>query len=132
LADEQGVEYLDLEDLVHLATLLLGDPPIRDIGLLGSACARPQTTAFGEDAYPDLRTKAAALLQSLVKNHPLVDGNKRLGWLATAVFLEINDMKVTGVSNDAVYELVSSVAAGSDAVEDIAGRLKATVHRRRS
>jgi len=133
LANEQGVEYLDLEDLVHLATLLLGDPPpIRDIGLLGSACARPQTTAFGEDAYPDLWTKAAALFQSLVKNHPLVDGNKRLGWLATAVFLEINDIKVTGVSNDAVYELVFSVAAGSDAVENIARRLKATVHRRRS
>jgi death-on-curing protein len=133
LADEHGVEYLDLEDVVHLATLLLGDPPpIRDIGLLGSACARPQTTAFGEDAYPDILTKAAALLQSLVKNHPLVDGNKRLGWLATAVFLEINDMKVTGVSNDAVYELVSSVAAQGDAVEDIAGRLKTTVHHRRS
>jgi death-on-curing protein len=133
LAGEQGAEYLDLEDLVHLATLLLGDPPpIRDIGLLGSACARPQTTAFGEDAYPDLWTKAAALLQSLVKNHPLVDGNKRLGWLATAVFLEINDIKVTGVSNDAVYELVFSVAAQGDAVEDIAGRLKTTVHHRRS
>ena len=133
MANEQGVEYLDLEDLVHLATLLLGDPPpIRDIGLLGSACARPQTTAFGEDAYPDLWTKAAALFQSLVKNHPLVDGNKRLGWLATAVFLEINDIKATGVSNDAVYELVFSVAAGSDAVENIARRLKATVHRRRS
>jgi len=133
LADEQGTEYLDLEDLVDLATLLLGDPlPIRDVGLLGSACARPQATAFGEDAYPDAWTKAAALLQSLVKNHALVDGNERLGWLATAVFLEINDIKVTGVDNDAVYDLVYRVAAGSDAVEDIAGRLKATVHRRRT
>ena len=84
-------EYLDLDDLVDLARTLLGDPPpIRDIGLLGSAAARPQTTAFGEDAYPNLLTKAAALLQSLVNNHSLVDGNKRLGWLATAVFLELN------------------------------------------
>ena len=63
-------EYLTLDDLVELATLLLGTPaPIRDVGLLGSAAARPQTTAFGEDAYPDLWTKAAALLQSVLKNH---------------------------------------------------------------
>ena len=78
------VEYLDVEDLVELARLLLGNPPpIRDMGLLGSAAARPQTTVFGEDAYPDIWTKAAALLQSVVKNHPLIDGNKRLGWLST-------------------------------------------------
>ena len=79
---EEGVEYLDLDDLLVLATSLLGDPaPIRDVGLLGAAAARPGTSAFGEDAYPDLWTKAAALLHSIVKNHPLVDGNKRLGWL---------------------------------------------------
>ena len=64
--------------------------PIRDVGPLGSAVARPQTTAFGEDAYPDIWTKAAALLHSIVKNHALVDGNKRLGWLATAVLLELS------------------------------------------
>ncbi|MEL7157743.1 MAG: Fic family protein, partial [Actinomycetota bacterium] len=84
-------EYLDLEDLIELARRLLGDPPpIRDLGLLGSAVARPKTTAFGEDAYPDVWSKAAALLQSVVNNHPLIDGNKRLGWMATAVFLELN------------------------------------------
>ncbi len=122
------VDYLDLEDLIDLARLLLGDPPpIRDIGLLESACARPRTTAFGQDAYPDVWTKAAALLQSLVKNHALVDGNKRLGWLATAVFLEINDAGVTHISNDDVYDLVAGVAAGSDAVEAIAASLKAMV-----
>ncbi len=82
-----AVEYLDLDDLINLATSLLGARlTIRDIGLLGSAVARPQTTLFGEDAYPDLWTKAAALLHSIVKNHALVDGNKRLGWLACAVF----------------------------------------------
>jgi death on curing protein len=107
------VEYLDVDDLLTLATALLGDPPpVRDIGLLGSAAARPQTTAFGDDAYPDLRSKAAALLQSLVKNHALVDGNKRLGWLATATFLELNGAVVTGASNDDVYDLVMSVAVG--------------------
>ena len=99
-------DYLDTDDLVDLRGLLGDPPPIRDLGLLGSAAARPQATAFGEDAYPDLWTKAAALLQSVVGNHALVDGNKRLGWLATAVFLEINGTSVTHVSNGAVYDFV--------------------------
>ena len=71
----EPVEFLDLDDLFDLARALLGDPPpIRDVGLLGSAAARPQTTVFGHDAYPDIISKAAALLQSIVNNHPLVDG----------------------------------------------------------
>lgn len=79
-------ELIDLDDLIDLAVALLGDPPpIRDIGLFGSAAARPGTTVFGVDAYPDLFGKAAALLHSFVNHHALVDGNKRLGWLATAV-----------------------------------------------
>ena len=119
------VEFLDLDDVVHLAIALLGDPaPIRDIGLFGSAVARPQTTAFGEDAYPDIWTKAAALLHSIVKNHALVDGNKRLGWLATAVFLEINGVEISRASNDDVYDLVIDVAAGQPTVDTIAERLR--------
>ena len=119
------VEFLDLDDVVDLAIALLGDPaPIRDIGLLGSAVARPQTTAFGEDAYPDIWTKAAALLHSIVKNHALVDGNKRLGWLATAVFLEINGIEISRASNDNVYDLVIDVAAGQPSVDTIAERLR--------
>ena len=121
----QPVEYLDLEDLIDLATGLVGDPPpTRDVGLLGSAAARPQTTAFGEDAYPDIWAKAAALLQSIVKNHALVDGNKRLGWLATAAFLEINGIGVTQLPNDAVYDFVVGVAAGSQEVDRIAEMLR--------
>ena len=117
-------EYLDTEDLVELACRLLGEPiPIRDIGLLGAAAARPQASAFGEDAYPDAWTKAAALLHSVVDNHPLVDGNKRLGWLATAVFLELNSASVSTASNDAVYDLVMTVASTDIAVDDIAGVL---------
>ncbi|MDG1265369.1 MAG: type II toxin-antitoxin system death-on-curing family toxin [Ilumatobacter sp.] len=120
-----SVEFLDLDDVVGLAVALLGDPaPIREIGLLGSAVARPQTTAFGEDAYPDIWSKAAALLHSIVTNHALVDGNKRLGWLATAVFLEINGVKISKVSNDAVYDLVIDVAAGQPTIEAIATRLR--------
>lgn len=119
------VEFLDLDDVVGLAIALLGDPaPIREIGLLGSAVARPQTTAFGEDAYPDIWTKAAALLHSIVKNQALVDGNKRLGWFATAVFLEINGIKISKASNDNVYDLVIEVAAGQPTIEAIAKRLR--------
>lgn len=120
-----GVEYLDLDDLLALASVLLGDPPpVRDLGLLGSAAARPQAAAFGIDAYPDIWTKAAALLHSIVNNHALVDGNKRLGWLATAVFLEINGCAVAQASNDDVYALVMEVAATDLAVDAIAARLR--------
>ena len=119
----EPIEFLDLEDLVELARSVLGDPPpIRDIGLLGSAAARPQTTAFGEDAYPDLVTKAAALLQSIVNNHALVDGNERLGWLATAVFLELNGIKASRASNDDVYGFVVWIAASNPDLDDITFR----------
>jgi death on curing protein len=114
-----------LEDLVALAAQLLGDPPpVRDLGLLGSAAARPAASAFGDDAYPDIWLKAAALLQSLVKNHPLVDGNKRLGWLATAVFLQLNGVEATHASNDEVYDFVMDVAAGHESVTEIAEGLR--------
>ena len=119
------VEYLELEDVVALAAVLFGDPPpIRDIGLLGSAVARPRTSAFGEDAYPDILTKAAALLQSIVNNHAMIDGNKRLGWLSTAVFLEVNGVKALRISNDDVYDFVIWVAATSPAIEEIVSRLR--------
>lgn len=118
------VEYLDLDDLIDLARALLGDPPpIRDVGLLGSAAARPQTTAFGHDAYPDVITKAAALLQSVVSSHALVDGNKRLGWLATAVFLELNGFDASQIANDDVYDLVIWIASTSPTLDDITSRL---------
>ena len=124
------IEFLDLDDLVELARILLGDPPpIRDVGLLGSAVARPRTTVFGKDAYPDLVIKAAALLQSIVNNHALVDGNKRLGWLATAVFLELNGVKASSASNDDVYELVVWIAASNPDLDEITARLRRVVQR---
>lgn len=130
LAADQPIEYLDLEDILELAERLFGaTPPIRDVGLLGSAVARPQTTAFGADAYPDIWTKAAALLLSIVNNHALVDGNKRLGWLATAVFLHINGIDVSVAGNDDVYELVMEIAGGNGTVADVAERLSALDHR---
>lgn len=119
------IQFLDLEDLIELARRLMGDPPpIGDYGLLDSAAARPRTTVFGEDAYPDLFTKAAALLDSIVKNHALIDGNKRLGWLATAVFLEINGIAVTQAVNDDVYDFVINIAANNPALTEIADGLR--------
>jgi death on curing protein len=125
LASEEEVEYLDVEDLMDLAVRLLGDASlIRDAGLLGSAAARPRTAVFGKDAYPDMWSKAAALQQSIVKDHPLVDGNKRLGWLATATFLELNGIPASAASNDDVYELVMDCAAGDLDIDQIATRLQ--------
>lgn len=115
------VEYLTLEDLLGLIRRLdVG--PVRDIGLLDAATARPQSSAFGADAYPSIELKAAALLHSLVRNHALADGNKRLGWLATVVFLDINGHPVDLDDNDA-FNLVMGVAEGRLDVEQIANRL---------
>ena len=132
MAADRPVEYLDVDDLLDLAAALLGpDPAVRDVGLLGSAAARPQTSVFGADAYPDLWTKAAALLDSIVNNHALVDGNKRLGWLASAVFLHLNGIDESVAGNDEVYELVMDVAAGHHGVSEVAERLRRLDHRRR-
>ena len=103
------VEYLDLEDLLGLVRAL-GTGPVRDVGLLDSAAARSRSEAFGVDAYPTLSFKAAALLHSLVGNRALVDGNRRLGWLATVVFLDLNG-HAPDLDDDAAFTLVMDVAA---------------------
>ncbi|HEX6328835.1 MAG TPA: Fic family protein [Jiangellaceae bacterium] len=124
------VDFLDLDDVLELARRLLGGPPpIRDVGLLASAVARPQTTIGGDDTYPTIWMKAAALLQSIVDNHALIDGNKRLGWLATAVFLEINNACVAAATNDAVYDLVMAVATSEYDLHQIASRLQQLAQR---
>jgi death-on-curing protein len=116
--------YLDVEDLLHIAErTLAGIPEIRDVGLLHSSSARPQTFAFGHDAYPTLPDKAAALLHSIVGNHALVDGNKRLGFAAMAVFCEINGQRLT-MSNEAAYQLTMSVARGELDAPEIAAALR--------
>ena len=114
-------EYLDLDDLLAAAEAAVGGPPaVRDIGLLDAAAARPRSSVFGADAYPDLDMKAAALLHSIVTSHPLVDGNKRLAWLATYVFCAKNGVELDP-DDDAANDLVIAVASGSlDEVEEIA------------
>jgi death-on-curing protein len=117
------VIHLDLDDLLHVAARTLGDVQVRDVGLLESALARPRSTAFGEDAYPSIHGKAAALLHSLGRNRGLVDGNKRLALAGTIAFYGLNGVRLT-LSNDEAYELVMAVAAGDlDDVEPIAARL---------
>lgn len=115
------VEYLDLEDALHLVRAL-GAGPVRDVGLLDSAMARARSSAFGDDAYPTLALKAAALLHSLARNHPLVDGNKRLAWLATVVFLDLNG-QAPDLTDDAAFALVMEVSQGLLDVAEIADRL---------
>ena len=115
------IEFLDLEDLVALVRLL-GAGPVRDLGLLDAACARPKASVLGADAYPTLTGKAAALLHSIVRNHPLVDGNKRVGWLAAVVFLDLNGAVVT-IDDEAAFRLVMDVAAGALDVDGIAAVL---------
>jgi death on curing protein len=119
------VIHLDVEDLLHSAERATGSPvEIRDIGLLESAAARPRASAFGADAYPTLHDKAAALVQSIVRNHALVDGNKRLGLAAVIAFYGVNGRRLT-LTNDEAYELVMSAATGDiDDVTVIAQRLE--------
>jgi death on curing protein len=119
-------EYLDPADLLTIAqSAVAGDVAVRDHGLLASAAARPQASAFGADAYPELHLKAAALLHSLARNHPLVDGNKRLAWLATYVFLDINGQAPFATQDD-VFDFVMAVASGAlDDLEKIAAQLAA-------
>jgi death on curing protein len=120
------VIYLDLEDLLHVERRTLADVEIRDVGLLESASARPRATAFGEDAYPSTHLKVAALLHSIARSHPLVDGNKRLALAATLAFYGLSGLRLT-LSNDEAYELIMAVAAGElDDVEQIAGRLESS------
>ncbi|HEY6479222.1 MAG TPA: type II toxin-antitoxin system death-on-curing family toxin [Streptosporangiaceae bacterium] len=104
-----------MEDLLGLIRAL-GAGPVRDLGLLDSACHRPRAGLFGQEAYPTLAAKAAAMMQTLAGNHALVDGNKRLAFLATAVFLRINGHRLD-MTDDEAFDLTMSVAAGElDAV----------------
>jgi death-on-curing protein len=120
-------DYLTAEDLLVVAANAIGAQPlVRDYGLLESAAARPATNLFGSDAYPDVWTKAAALGHSLIRNHPLLDGNKRLGWVAMRTFLELNGVPPMRTDVDDAERFVLDIAAGAlDDVTEIAKRLRA-------
>ncbi|MFF2858352.1 type II toxin-antitoxin system death-on-curing family toxin [Streptomyces rubiginosohelvolus] len=105
--------YLSSEDILLIAGYACDDMQIvvRDAGLLESAAHRPSAAMFGEEAYPDLIDKAAALLQSLAVNHPLFDGNKRTAWLSCVTFLAMNGVDLRP-DIDAAERLVIDVATG--------------------
>lgn len=124
----EHVEYLTLRDLLALAKAL-NVGPVRDLGLLDSSAHRPRSNFAGQQAYPTVPAKAAALMHSLVCNHALVDGNKRLGLLATAVFLRLNGLELDLTDDDA-FDLTMSVAAGQLNADDIEKRLRTRPGRR--
>jgi len=115
-------EYLTLEDLLGLVRDL-GVGALRDLGLLDAAAHRPTTNLWGQEAYPTLEEKAAALLESLVGNRALVDGNKRLVLLATIVFLDINGVWIDAPDDEA-YNLVMAVACGHIELGEIAETIR--------
>lgn len=119
------IAYLTTRDLIAIADEATGGRAlIRDAGLLDSAAHRPRATAFGQDAYPDLFTKAAAIAHSILRNHPLVDGNKRLAWTACLVFLADNGVDIDPNPDDA-FEVVMKIAASDiDDLDDIASVLR--------
>lgn len=120
MTDEGGVgeiEYIDVEDIEDLAG---GRVMVRDRGLLLSALGRPQYSVFGEDAYPDLWTKAAALGESIARNHPLIDRNKRTAFEAMLLFLDYNaELYVDPDPDDAVAYMLrlAQGAYGEDITE---------------
>ena len=120
---DQPIDYLTLDDLLEIAAGVLGQVQIRDLGLLASAAARPTMTAFGQDAYRALTDKAAALMHSLARNHPLVDGNTRLAWSATRAMLLLNSHDIRYQVDDA-EAFVLAVAAGEQDVPEIAAWLE--------
>ena len=121
------IRYLTSEQVLFIHARLLaetgGEHGIRDLGLLQSAVARPQAVFDGNELYPGIHQKAAALLESLINNHPFVDGNKRTGITAAAMFLKINNFSLTA-SNQEVESFVLSIASGEQTVESITEWLK--------
>lgn len=114
--------YLNFDDALRLVRDL-GVGPVLDPGVLDSALHRPRSVIYGEEIYEGIAAKAAVLLESIVRNHPLVDGNKRLGWLSVVVFCGLNGVDVEA-PDDSVYDLVVAVAAGELGWAEVARRLE--------
>lgn len=118
------IDYLSVEDLLEIAAGVLGTVVVRDAGLLAATAARPRMTVFGDDAYPSFEDKAGALLHSLVRNHALIDGNKRLAWSAARIFFLINGRELVYTVDDAEAMMLAA-ASGELDVPQIASWLVA-------
>jgi death on curing protein len=114
---------INLKEILYLheQSILLngGSQGIRDIEMLKSAIERQNATYDGIELYPSIHFKAAAILQSIVKNHPFVDGNKRTGFLACIAVLRLGNSKLVLSQADA-YDFVIKVASTDMEVEEIA------------
>lgn len=121
------MKYLTLEEVLFIHDQAVkrfgGSFGVRDIGLLESALARPLASFDGQDLYPSLFDKAAALIHSLLKNHPFVDGNKRTSFAVTGLFLQINGIKLINAHDDAIA-FTMNVENNSINLEDISSWLK--------
>jgi death-on-curing protein len=118
--------FITLEQGLRIARAAAGMPiQVRDLGLLEAALIRPRTSVFGQDAYPDVFTKAAALFHSIIANHPFVDGNKRAAWLTMYVFCAKNGVRIEPSGDDEAYDFVIAVASGKlTEIDEIAGVLR--------
>lgn len=126
------MRYLTVDELIYINeqitqnvkihTIVDGKRKVRDMGLLEAAAGRPMTSVFGEDAYPTVQEKAAALLHSMARNHPFADGNKRTAAVATLFMLEVNGLCVTWDAAEALSRIVA-MAEGEDEVSDFAAWL---------
>jgi death-on-curing protein len=119
------IDYLTVHDLMVVARkVVAGELAVRDTSILASAAARPQTSVYGEDAYPGVWEKAGALMESLGRDRPLIEGNKRLAWTATWFFLGLNDHPLRAPLDEDVAEpFVHDVVRGRLDLQDIAARL---------
>ena len=122
------IQHLSLDEVLAIHERLVeqfgGPTGVRDLGLLESALARPQATLGGRDLYPDLWTKAAALMHSTIQNHPFVDGNERTALAATGVYLGLNGYMLSA-SNDETLHFVRRVVSGAIDLKEIAHWLRA-------
>ena len=112
------IDYLSLQDLIHIGNEVIPDFRIRDIGLLESATNRPKITVFGEDAYPNFSDKVAALMHSVARNHALIDGNERLAWASSRIFCLMNGHDLS-FTHDEAYDLVINTSTGVLDVADL-------------
>lgn len=107
----QPLDFLALDDLMEIGAALIPDFRVRDMGLLESASMRPQTSVYGQDAYPKFSEKVAALIHSLARNHALIDGNKRLAWSAGRIFCVMNGRDLVMPIDDA-EKMILAVSQG--------------------
>lgn len=106
------MQYLTEDDVIAFYREVIGEPVLRYADGLSSAVARPQTSVFGQDAYPTTSLKAAALMQSLAENQPFVDGNKRIAWICGKVFLQFHGLTIHATVEEGTDLFLNRVANG--------------------